>query len=106
MLAPRRGLFANGLKPRVGTFSKTMEDPPRSIFQFELKAIPLTFKCLFPEMSNSVSPPAEPGVYLNEIIAAGLARLAFLFLLKGNAERRCSYRLPRQITKADYETIC
>ena len=43
-----------------------MGDPTRLISQVKLKVIPLTFKGIFPEMSNSVSPPAEPGVYLNE----------------------------------------
>jgi hypothetical protein len=83
LLAPRRGLFANGLKAWVGTFSKTMGDPTRLISQVKLKVIPLTFKCIFPEMSNSVSPPAEPGVYLNELIYQ-LGRIKnFILLTKG-----------------------
>jgi hypothetical protein len=70
LLAPRRGLFANGLKALVGTFSKIMGDVARLISQVKLKAISLTFKGIFPELSNFFGSPG---------IAGGLPNGNYLF---------------------------
>ena len=57
MLAPQRGLIAIGKKPK-----------PKADHSSIIGLLALNRNSVFPELSNSGSPPAEPGVYPGEII--------------------------------------
>jgi hypothetical protein len=66
LLAPQRGLIANG-KTNNGFASILSEFAGARSFLSNSN-------CILPEMSNSGSPPAEPGVYLGEIMRHLISR--------------------------------